>query len=130
MECFFYGRKGEVKMSEPTKAYRLYILFKDRTPLNMDIIGVIQDRICKEAELEDYGFGSAYNMPAYLLGEIADYPDKAVVAAVDWDEDGRFHPRILADADEINMLIEALDEHQEQDAWEIVVDINKALRGK
>ena len=117
-------------MSNEKKVYRLYILFKDRTPLDMDIIGVIEDRISRDAELEDYGFGSAYNMPAYLLGEIADYPDKAVVAAVDWDEDGRFHPRILADADEINMLIDALDKHQDQDAWEIVVDVNKALRGR
>ena len=115
-------------MSDQKKSYRLYILFKDRTPLDMDIIGVIEDRISRDAELEDYGFGSAYNMPAYLLGEIADYPDKAVVAAVDWDEDGRFHPRILADADEINMFIDALDKHQDQDAWEIVVDVNKALR--
>lgn len=117
-------------MSDQKKSYRLYILFKDKKPLDMDIIGVIEDRISRDAELEDYGFGSAYNMPAYLLGEIADYPDKAVVAAVDWDTDGRFHPRILADSDEINMLIEALEQYQDQDAWEIVVEVNKALRGK
>lgn len=44
---------------------RLYILLKNGTMLHPGIIDLFVKQVEKYGELEDLGFGSAYNMPMY-----------------------------------------------------------------
>lgn len=112
------------------KIYRLYILFKDGRWMQQEIISAIVDLVTKDAELEDFGTGNAYNMPAYLLEVIDGYEDTAMVVAWDWDDDtDQPHPRFLVEPSEIIPLIDALKNDLEGDSWEIAVAVNKEIRG-
>lgn len=92
------------------------------------MIKILVEQVSAKRELEDFGTGSAYNMPVYLLGAIEGHEDTAVVVA--WDMDGNQpHPRFLVEPEEIILLIEALEENPDRDAWEIAVEVNKKIRG-
>lgn len=77
-------------------------------------------------ELDDLGFGSAYNMPVYLLEEIEEHVDSVFVIA--WDMDGDMpHPRALVGKEEIMPLIEGLEADENGDSWEIALRLIKRL---
>ena len=118
------------RQEEAKKTYRLYILTEKGQILNPDIVNVLIERVTQDAELEDFGTGSAYNMPVYLLGEIEDHVDNAMVIAWDRDEDGMPHPRFLVEPCEICPLIEALEANEDGDSWEIAVEVNKQIRAR
>lgn len=114
---------------EERKKYRVYILTEEGCFLKPEITQILLDRVMEDAELENFGTGSAYNMPVYLLGEIEDHEDTAMVIAWDMDED-QPHPRFLVGEDEIRLLIDVLENNQDGDSWEIAVEVNKAIRGR
>ena len=106
---------------------RFYILSKKVAMLHREIIRLLVEQVKKYGELDDLGFGSAYNMPVYLLGEIEDHVDSVFVIA--WDMDGDTpHPRALVGKKEIMPLIEALEADEDGDSWEIAVRVNKEIR--
>lgn len=109
------------------KTYRLYILFEEGKWRQPEIIKLIVDYVTKDAELEDFGTGNAYNMPDYLLDAIEDHEDTAMVVAWDWDEE-KPHPRFLVESSEICPLIEALKANMDGDSWKIAVAVNKKIR--
>ena len=106
---------------------RLYILSKNGTMLHPGIIDLFVKQVEKYGELEDLGFGNAYNMPMYLLGEIEGYVDSSFVVAWDMDQDVP-HPRAFVGETEIMALIKALEEDENGDSWEIAVKLNKKIR--
>lgn len=109
------------------QTYRLYILFEEGHWMQPEIIRILVDQVMKRGDLEDFGTGSAYNMPVYLLGAIEGHEDTAMVVAWDWDGDTP-HPRFLVEPSEICPLIEALEANPEGDSWEIAVEVNRKIR--
>ena len=109
------------------KTYRLYILFEEGKWMQPEIIKCLVEHVTRDAELEDFGTGNAYNMPIYLLGVLENHEDNAIVVAWDWDED-KPHPRFLVEPSEICPLIEALEANPDGDSWEIAVAVNKEIR--
>lgn len=87
--------------NESKEVYRLYVLAKDGTYVVPEVIKILVEQVSAKRELEDFGTGSAYNMPVYLLGAIEGHEDTAVVVA--WDMDGNQpHPRFLVEPEEKN----------------------------
>ena len=83
----------------------------------------------KDLIVEDFGMGSSYNMPSYLLGELEENVDKAIVVSFDYNDE-RFVPVFLVDDNEINSLINALKEaDEEDDSLEIIKKVHKYIRG-
>lgn len=79
---------------------RFYVLSKNGAMLHPELINLLVEQVQKQGELENLGFGSAYNMPVYLLGEIAEHVESAFVVAWDTDSD-MLHPRALVGETEI-----------------------------
>lgn len=118
-------------MSESEKnekrSFRFYVLFEEGHRVLPEGVKILVDSITKNAVLEDFGTGNAYNMPDYLLDVIEGHEDNAMVVA--WDYEGETpHPRVLTAPSEICPLIEALKANPNADAWKIVVDVNKKIR--
>ena len=109
------------------RTFRLYILFEEGKWMQPEIIKLLGDHITKDADLEDFGTGNAYNMPDYLLDVIEGHEDTAMVVAWDWDDD-KPHPRFLVEPSEICPLIDALKENPKGDSWKIAVAVNKEIR--
>ena len=106
---------------------RLYILTKNGVLLPTEITELLVKSAKKYGEIEDFGCGSAYNIPVYLLGEIEKHIEKTFVVA--WDMDGDMpHPRAII-GEEVLLLIKALQDDIEGDSWEIAVEVNKKIRG-
>ncbi len=79
--------------------------------------------------IEDIGTGNAYNMPIYLLGEIEEHIDKAVVVSVYFDEKGQPVPMVFFSKDEINALIQRLDKAGEnENSFEILKEVHRKIR--
>jgi len=73
--------------------------------------------------------GSAYNMPVYLLGEISDHYDKAVVVSFDVVNDMP-KPMVFFDSNEIDALMKGLEAAKEgEDTFDIITAVHKELRG-
>ena len=63
-------------------------------------------------EFTDFGFGSAYLDPVYLLGELEEKPEEAIVTALMKNENGRYEVRVMSDSD-IPELIDYLDRNMD-----------------
>lgn len=106
---------------------RLYILTKNGTRLHPEIVSLLIESARKYGEPDDFGMGSAYNMPVYLLGEIEGHADSTLVVA--WDMDGEMpHPRAFLGRNEVQLLMEALEANLDGDSWEIAVELNRRMR--
>ncbi|MCR4743848.1 MAG: hypothetical protein K5894_01310 [Lachnospiraceae bacterium] len=78
--------------------------------------------------IEDFGMGSAYNMPEYLLGEIEDHLDKAVVTSFCMDE-GDGYSMIFFNKDEVDAVIEGLKAAKPgEDSYDILKEVHKKIR--
>lgn len=108
--------------------YRLFILFRDGEMPQAEVVDAIVELVEKRGKIVDLGFGSAYNMPIYLLGELEGHEEEAIVVSMDWDDEMP-HPRFLVEPSEIVPLMEALEANQDSDSWEIAVRVNRQIRG-
>ncbi len=78
--------------------------------------------------VEDIGMGSAYNMPEYLLGEIEEHREKAVVVSCRMEGDTPI-PMVFFSEDEVNALTEALEKAEKgEDSFEILQVVHKHIR--
>ena len=110
---------------------RLFIVTKNGKMAPVVWHKKIIDVLGEQFEIVDIGFGRAYNMAIYLLGEIENNPDEACVVALDYDENLEIpYPRVLINEEEILLLIEALEANLERNSWETVVEVNKKIRGE
>ncbi|MDO4188432.1 MAG: hypothetical protein Q4D29_05515 [Lachnospiraceae bacterium] len=83
----------------------------------------------KGYSIKDVGMGSAYNMPIYLLGEIEDHKDEAVVVSMRFDGE-RPVPMVFFDDEEIESLVEGLNKaDKNSDTFDIIVEVHKRIRG-
>ena len=57
----------------------------------------------------DFGFGSAYLDPVYLLGELEEKPEEAIVAAIKDNENGVYDVRVVYGSDDIPDLMAFMD---------------------
>ena len=70
--------------------------------------------------IEDFGMGSAYNMPIYLLGEVEENIEKAVVISYYMNE-GCPVPMVFMEEKEIAALMEELENApKDADSFDIV----------
>lgn len=118
---------GNNTENKKDRKIRIYVLSKEGTMPEIGLVNVIVDMLKEEGELEDLGFGSAYNMPIYLLGEIEGHEEDSFVIALDTEGD-ELRPRFLVGKYEIGALMVALEACPNEDAWQLAVDVNKDMR--
>lgn len=108
---------------------RLFILAKKEILVGSEIVKILVDYAKGNWELVDFGYGNAYNMPAYLLEAIQKREEPVMVVALEMDDELP-KPRIFVDNNEVEALIEALENDIEGDSWEMAVRLNKQFRGE
>lgn len=78
--------------------------------------------------IEDIGMGSAYNMPIYLLGEVEEHIEKAVIVSY-YMENGRPVPMVFFDEAEVNAVVERLEKAQKgEDSFQILKEVHGVIR--
>ena len=108
----FQTSKQEVYM----KKARLYVLCE-----GMDLIfggmmepvmECVKDAAPEVEDFSDFGFGTAYMDPLYLLGELMEKPEEAIVAALLKEETGDYMIRWIKDK-AVTKLVEYLDRNMD-----------------
>ncbi len=80
--------------------------------------------------IEDVGTGNAYNMPIYLLGEVEEHIEKAVVVSVS-EEDENVKPMVFFSDGEIQALVKRLKTAVEgEDSFNIIKKVHKEMRNR
>lgn len=83
----------------------------------------------KGIAIDGFGMGSAYNMPIYLLGELEENFEKAVVISY-YVKDDLLRPIVLFDDMEIKVLMEYLEKAgEDEDSYDILKKVHQDIRG-
>ena len=85
------------------KNAKLYVLCEGMGLIMIGRLGQLMEYVKtlvpEVEEFKDFGFGSAYLDPVYLLGELEEKPEEAIVAALMKNENGRYEVRVMSDSD-------------------------------
>ena len=98
------------------KKAKLYVLCEG---MGLVMIGMLEQLmeyvktlVPEVEEFKDFGFGSAYLDPVYLLGELMENSEEAIVAAMMNKKNGGYEVRVVYDSD-IPELIAYLDRNMD-----------------
>lgn len=106
---------------------RVYLLTQNGKLIPPELRNLLVKAAGNYGTIDDVGFGNAYNMPAYLAGEIGENVDASLVIVLE-DTDGIPRPRVFFGRTEIKLLIEALTDESDRDSYEIAVELNNRIR--
>lgn len=73
----------------------------------------------KDIELYDTGMGSAYNMPEYLVGELENKPEEAIVVIINRIDEENYELKYILGDDAIKGLISVLYMRRSENSWEL-----------
>ena len=76
----------------------------------------------QNVEIDDFATGSAYNMPVYLLGELAECEVAPVVVVADADESGLKIGAIAA-SESLDLLCDRLEAAENGSSFDIAAEI-------
>ena len=128
---YIMGRKTKEKANKIAEKKHIVPYYVTETgAINHNLVSIFEDMFYEKGYMiDDFGMGSAYNMPIYLLGEIEDNFDKAVVVSF-YEKEGQMLPIILFDESEIALLAEELGKAgKEEDSYNIIRKVHRELRG-
>ena len=107
------------------KKAKLYVLCEGMGLIMIGRLGQLMEYVKtlvpEVEEFTDFGFGSAYLDPVYLLGELEAKPEEAVVTALMNNENGGYDVRVIYGSDDIPDLMTYLDRNM--DSGEITVTL-------
>ena len=99
------------------KKAKLYVLCEGMGLIMIGRMGGVMEYIKtlvpEVEEFTDFGFGSAYLDPVYLLGELEEKPEEAIGAAMKDNENGGYDIRVIYGSDDIPDLMTYLDRNMD-----------------
>lgn len=118
-----------MKMDSNTSVFTPFIIAKDKEPVSFNLVSAILKYLSSKAEIQGLNMGSSYNMPIYLLGEL-ERVDEPIVFLINWDEEGYLRQKCLVGKYEIEELMKELEIRQDEDAWQVAMDVNARIRAE
>ena len=99
------------------KKAKLYVLCEGMGLIMIGRLGQLMEYVKtlvpEVEEFTDFGFGSAYLDPVYLLGELEAKPEEAVVTALMNNENGGYDVRVIYGSDDIPDLTAYMDRNMD-----------------
>ena len=102
---------------------KVFLLFpENKIPAAALVKAVLECLAEQNVEIDDFATGSAYNMPVYLLGELAECEVAPVVVAADADESGLKIGAIAA-SESLDLLCDRLEAAENGSSFDIAAEI-------
>lgn len=98
------------------------LLPENKIPAAALVKTVLESLSEQNVEIDDFATGSAYNMPVYLLGELAECDVAPVVVVADADESGLKIGAIAA-RESLDLLCDRLEAAENGSSFDIAAEI-------
>ena len=102
---------------------KVFLLLPENKMPTADLVKTVLECLSEQnVEIDDFATGSAYNMPVYLLGELAECEVAPVVVVADADESGLKIGAIAA-SESLDLLCDRLEAAENGSSFDIAAEI-------